>query len=278
MRPVLVHARLDFILYSMDQIINHAAKWCYMSGGKLRVPITIRAVVGRGWGQGAQHSQSLQALFAHIPGLKVVMPSTPYDAKGLLMASIRDDSPTIVIEYRWLYDHTGDVPEEPYTVPLGKAAVRRKGKDATIVATSYMVYESLRAAEILAREGIEVEIVDPRSLVPLDRDMICISVRKTGRLIVADTGWKNCGFSAEIAALASEDCFADLRAPVRRVCLADVPMPTSCALEKLAYPGPAEIVLAVREIVSGKSREKLLEEGHPSACDGLPEKQFHGPF
>jgi pyruvate/2-oxoglutarate/acetoin dehydrogenase E1 component len=278
MRPVLVHARCDFMLYSMDQIVNHAAKWRYMSGGRLKVPITIRAIVGRGWGQGAQHSQSLQAFFAHVPGLKVVMPSNAYDAKGLLMACIEDDSPTIVIEYRWLYDHKGEVPENPYTLPLGKADIKRKGKDVTIVAISYMVYESLRAARVLYEDGIDVEIVDPRSLSPLDKDAIYNSVKKTGRLVVADTSWESCGVAAEITALVADRCFNELRAPVKRVCMPDVPMPTSCALERLVYPGPGDISMAVKEVVSGKSRETLLKEGQGRFLDNMPEKEFHGPF
>ena len=278
MRPILVHARFDFILYSMDQIVNHAAKWCYLSGGRLRAPITIRAIIGRGWGQGAQHSQSLQAFFAHVPGLKVVMPATPYDAKGLLMACVRDDSPTLCVEHRWLFDQRGAVPEEPYIVPIGEATVRRRGRDVTIVATSYMVCEALRAAEALRKDGIEAEVIDLRSISPLDRDAIYNSVRKTGRLVVADTGWTTCGVAAEIVALASDRCFRDLKAPVKRVCMKDVPLPTSCALEKLAYPSPRDIALAVKEVVWGKSLDVLVREGHGSGIEDSVENQFRGPF
>src|SRR3989338_6070492 len=188
MRPVMVHARNDFMYYCMDQLCNHAAKWHHMFGGLMTVPITVRAIVGRGWGQGSQHSQSLQALFAHIPGLKVVMPSNAYDAKGLLMGSIEDNNPVVFIEFRRLYEETADVPEKPYTVPLGKAAVQREGKDITIVAFSYMVLEAAQAADSLEKIGIHCEIIDPRTLKPLDSETILNSVRKTGRLVVADTG------------------------------------------------------------------------------------------
>ena len=276
MRPVMTHQRLDFTLYAMDQLVNHAAKRCYTSGGIQSVPLTIRAVVGRGWGQGSQHSQSLQALFAHIPGLKVVMPATPYDAKGLLLASIRDNNPVIFIEYRRLYEEVGEVPEEPYTVPIGKGVVRCEGKDVTIVANSYMVLEAFRAREILKEIGIEVEIVEPRTLKPLDESVILQSVRKTGRLVVADTGWKSCGFAAEVSALVAEKEFSSLKAPIRRITLPDIPTPTSWVLEQVFYPGPREIVKAVCEVLSLK--EAL--EGTLSIRD-VPApslKQFVGPF
>ncbi|MBI5892285.1 MAG: alpha-ketoacid dehydrogenase subunit beta [Deltaproteobacteria bacterium] len=204
MKPVFVHMRVDFLPMCMDQIINHAAKWHYMFGGKVNVPLVIRSIIGRGWGSAAQHSQSLQALFAHIPGLKVVMPSTPYDAKGLLIASIEDGNPIIFIEHRWLYEQIGHVPEKIYTVPIGKGIVRKEGKDVTIAATSFMVYEAMKAAAVLEKDGINVEVVDLRTLKPLDEDIICESVKKTGRLIVADTGWKTCGIGAEVVATVAE--------------------------------------------------------------------------
>jgi pyruvate dehydrogenase E1 component beta subunit len=181
MRPVLVHPRLDFMYYAMDQIANHAANWYYMFGGQVSVPITIWGIINRGGEQAAQHSQALQAMFTHIPGLKVVMPSTPYDAKGLLVASIEDDNPVVYIDERWLYDFVGEVPEEIYTVPIGKGIVRREGEDVTIVATSYMVHEVMKAAENLEEEDIDVEVIDLRSLKPLDENLIFDSVKKTGR-------------------------------------------------------------------------------------------------
>lgn len=251
MRPVIIHPRMDFMYLAMDQICNHAAKWHYMFGGQVNIPVTIRAIINRGGEQAAQHSQSLQAMFMHVPGLKVVMPSTAYDAKGLLIAAIEDENPVIYIDDRWLYPHKGEVPEEMYRVPIGKGAIRRQGKDATVVATSYMVYESVRAAERLDREGIDVEVVDLRSLKPLDEELIYESVRKTGRLVVADAGWKTCGVAAEVAALVAGNVFRHLKAPVLRVTLPDTPAPSSSALEKAFYPEADSVVSAVRTTMKG---------------------------
>jgi pyruvate dehydrogenase E1 component beta subunit len=278
MRPVLVHARNDFLLLTMDQLVNHAAKWRYMSGGRLSVPITVRAIIGRGWGQAAQHSQSLQALFAHVPGLKVLMPSTPYDAKGLLIAAIEDDAPVLVLEHRWLYDQLGPVPEAPYRVPIGEAAVIRTGGDVTIVALSHMVVEARKAASVLEGEGIEAEVLDLRSLAPLDAPAILASVRKTGRLIVADHAWKTCGVAAEVAALAAEGALDALRAPVRRVVLPDTPTPCAAPLEKLYYPGATEIAAAARELCFGPRGVSGA-----AACQEAPvgreqQREFKGPF
>lgn len=274
MRPIMTHQRIDFTLYAMDQIANHAAKRSYSSGGIQRVPMTVRAIVGRGWGQGSQHSQSLQAIFAHIPGLKVVMPSSAYDAKGLLLASIQDNNPVIFIEHRKLYDELGEVPEDFYTVPLGQGIVRCTGKDVTVVAISFMVKESLRAAATLQSLGIETEIIDPRTLKPLDENIILKSVRKTGRLVVVDTGWKTCGLAAEVSALAAEHAFEFLKAPIRRITLPDIPTPSSYALEKHYYPGPLEIAHAICDVV-GKSRQsvkKLLPsiESEPTPSTSQP--------
>lgn len=275
MRPVLVHARNDFLLLTMDQLVNHAAKWRYMSGGQLTVPLTVRAIIGRGWGQAAQHSQSLQALLMHVPGLKVVMPSTPYDAKGLLIAAIADDAPVIVLEHRWLYDLSGDVPEAPYTVPLGRAVVTRPGTDLTIVAVSHMVVEAAKAADLLKAEGIKAELVDLRSLAPLDRETVLASVRKTGRLVIADHAWRTCGASAEIAALAAEEALDALKAPVRRVTLPDAPTPCAAPLEKRYYPGPAEIVAAARAVLTGP---RVRVDPRPTAEPREPVGEFLGPF
>lgn len=275
-RPVIVHARNDFLLLTMDQIVNHAAKWRYMTAGKLGVPLTIRAIIGRGWGQAAQHSQSLQALFAHIPGLKVVMPANAYDAKGLLIAAIEDNDPVVMIEHRWLYEHKTQVPSNYYTVPIGKGRIARKGKDVTIVAVSHMVFEAVQAAEALAKEGIEAEVVDIRTVRPLDEEIIVESARKTGRVIVADTAWKSFGISAEIAAVVQEKLFGRLKAPVARVCLPDVPTPCSPALEKIYYPGSAELQKAVKALLQGE----LVSTGEARDIAGKPESavKFHGPF
>ncbi|HJX13177.1 MAG TPA: pyruvate dehydrogenase complex E1 component subunit beta [Dehalococcoidales bacterium] len=249
MRPILMHSRMDFMFYAMDQIANQAANWYYMFGGQLSVPLTIWAIVNRGGEQAAQHSQSLQAMFTHIPGLKVVMPATPYDAKGLLLASIADDNPVIYIDDRWLYEKTGEVPEEMFTVPLGKGIVRKDGKDVTLVATSYLVTEAIKAAATLEKEGIDVELIDPRSLKPLDEDLLLKSVKKTGRLVIADGGWKTAGIGAELAALAVEKAFKYLKSPVGRVSLPDAPAPASPTLEKRYYPDADSIAASVREIL-----------------------------
>ena len=250
MRPVLMHPRMDFMYYAMDQIANHAANWYYMFGGQLSVPITIWGIINRGGEQAAQHSQALQAMFTHIPGLKVVLPSTPYDAKGLLIASIEDDNPVIYVDDRGLYDYEGDVPEEIYTVPIGKGIVRRKGSDVTVVATSYMVYEAMKAAENREKEGIDVEVLDLRSLKPLDENLIFDSVKKTGRLVIADGGWKTCGAGAEISArIAESNIFKQLKAPISRVSLPDTPAPASSVLENAYYPKSDDIILAVEQVI-----------------------------
>jgi pyruvate dehydrogenase E1 component beta subunit len=247
MRPVVVHPRMDFMFYAMDPIINEAANWYYMNGGKASVPVVIWGIINRGGEQAAQHSQALHATFAHIPGLKVVMPSTAYDAKGLLIAAIKDSNPVIFVDDRWLYSIEHEVPEEPYEVPLGKGVIRREGSDLTLVAASYMTNESLKAAQKLAQEGIDVELIDLRTVKPLDHALIFESVKKTGRLMIADGGWKTCGLAAEISALVCESIFEYLQAPVKRITLPDCPAPASATLEKAYYPTEATIVQAVRE-------------------------------
>ncbi len=235
MRPIFVHMRMDFLPMCMDQIINHASKWYYMTGGRTNVPLVIRSIIGKGWGSAAQHSQSLQALFMHIPGLKVVMPSTPYDVKGLMVSSIEDGNPVMFIEHRWLYEQIGYVPEELYTVPIGKGIVRRQGRDVTVVAVSNMVYEAMKAVQPLEAEGIDIEVIDLRTIKPLDEEIIIESLKKTGRLVIVDIGWKTCGVSAEIAAVVAEKAFRYLKAPVKRVALPDVPTPNSPVLEDAYY-------------------------------------------
>ncbi len=273
--PVIVHARNDFMLLAMDQIINHAAKWRYMTGGALGVSLTMRAIVGRGWGQAAQHSQSLQALFAHVPGLKVVMPSNAYDAKGLLIAAIQDKDPVLMIEHRWLFEHKADVPAFPYTVPIGRGKIVRQGKDATVVAVSHMVTEAMQAAGAMQKENTDIEVIDLRSVRPLDEDLIFQSVRKTGRLVVADTGWRSFGIAAEIAARVQEKCFGSLKAPVARVCLPDVPTPCSPALEKVYYPGSQDIQKVLKSLLTGRQDAAHAQD---SVCGAEPAPKFNGPF
>ena len=278
LRPLMTHQRVDFMLYAMDQLVNHAAKRCYASGGTQSVPMVIRAVVGRGWGQGAQHSQSLQALFAHVPGLKVIMPTTPYDAKGLLLGALADGNPVICLEYRSLYDQRGPVPSEPYTLPLGTGAVRRRGTEVTVVAVSAMVLDALQAAEEAGRAGISVEVLDLRTVKPWDQALVLSSVERTGRVVVADTGWACCGLSAEIAAVIAERAFPALKAPVRRVALPDAPTPTSAALEAAFYPGVPALVNAIWS---------AMERTRPGPADVAADAQagslagqpvFVGPF
>jgi acetoin:2,6-dichlorophenolindophenol oxidoreductase subunit beta len=249
MRPVVVHPRVDFMMYAMDPVINEAANWHYMFGGKSSVPVVIWGIINRGGEQAAQHSQSLHAFFAHVPGLKVVMPSTPYDAKGLMVAAIKDDNPVIYMDDRWLYNLEGEVPKETYSVPIGKGIIRREGNDVTLVATSYMVVESVKASEELETEGLEVEVIDLRSVKPLDETLLFDSIKKTGRLVIADGGWKTCGMAAEISALVSENVFDYLKTPITRVTLPDAPAPASCVLEKNYYPDFQTIVDAVKAVL-----------------------------
>lgn len=270
MKPVHVHIRSDFLYLAMDQIMNMAAKWRYMFGGQMNVPMVIRCVIGRSWGQGAQHSQSLQSLFMHVPGLKVLMPTTAYDAQGLLLAAIQDPNPVIIIEHRLLYDIPGHVPDPLASAPLGQALIRREGRDVTIVANSYMAVEALKAAEFLEAQGIDAEIVDPVSLVPLDRSTIVRSVRKTGKLLVVDTSWVTCGMSAEIAALAAEEAFDALQAPVRRLGMQPVPCPVSKPLENVFYPNARRIATEVFA---------MLGRPFPQHAEvGLLTSTFKGPF
>ncbi|HIE43591.1 MAG TPA: alpha-ketoacid dehydrogenase subunit beta [Candidatus Omnitrophica bacterium] len=248
MRPILIHPRMDFMYLAMDQIVNQAANWSYMFGGKVHVPLTIRGIINRGGEQAAQHSQALQAIFSHIPGLRVVMPATPYDAKGLLVASVKDNNPVIYTDDRWLYSVKGNVPEELFLVPIGKGAIRKRGEDVTLVGVSYTVYESLKAARELEREGISVEAIDLRTVKPLDKELLFESVRKTGRLVIADSGWRSFGVSAEVSATVSENLFEYLKSPPVRVTLPDTPAPSSSALEKLFYPTKDTIISAIEQL------------------------------
>jgi acetoin:2,6-dichlorophenolindophenol oxidoreductase subunit beta len=252
MRSVVVHPRMDFMFYAMDPIINEAANWYYMNGGKLSVPVVIWGIINRGGEQAAQHSQALHTVFSHIPGLKVVMPSTPYDAKGLMISAIKDDNPVVFIDDRWLHDIEDVVPEERYEVPIGIGDVKIEGKDVTLVAVSYMVQLSMEAAEDLAKDGIDVEVLDLRSIKPLDKPLLLESVYKTGRLVVADVGWKTYGMAAEIASIVFEEAFDYIKSPAVRVTLPDVPAPASCILEKAYYPTKREIIDAIRNVMNHK--------------------------
>jgi len=249
MRPIAEIMFGDLSALAMDQIANQAAKLTYMFGGQTKVPLVIRMPFGAGVNIAAHHSQSLEAWFMHVPGLKIAMPSTPYDAKGLLKTAIRDDNPVMFFEHKLLYSIKGPVPEEEYTVPLGVADVKRKGEDVTIVATLYMVNKSLAAAEELSKQGISVEVVDPRTLVPLDKQAIINSVKKTGRIVIVTEDCKTGGVSAEIAAVVAEEAIDYLDAPVKRVAEPDTPIPFSPPLERFVIPDEKKIIGAVKEVV-----------------------------
>lgn len=250
MRSVVVHPRMDFMLYAFDPIINQAANWSYMNGGKLSAPVVFWCIINRGGEQAAQHSQAIHALFAHIPGLKVIMPSTPFDAKGLMISAIKDDNPVVYIDDRWLHGTEADVPEGSYEIPIGKGDVKREGTDITLVAVSYMVKLALEAAKELDENGIDVEVVDPRTIKPLDKDIILESVSRTGRLAIADVGWKTFGIAAEISAMVNEEAFGKLKAPVCRISLPDLPAPASSPLENAYYP-TVESISSVIENICG---------------------------
>jgi pyruvate dehydrogenase E1 component beta subunit len=249
MRPIAEMMTFNFSILALDQIVNHAAKYRYMSGGQIRCPMVMRGPSGAAAQVAAQHSQAFESWYAHVPGLVVVMPSTPKDAKGLLKSAIRDDNPVIFMENEVLYNLKGEVPEEEYTIPLGQGDVKRVGKDVTIVGWSRSTQFALQAADLLAKEGVEAEVVDPRTLRPLDEDVIFDSVRKTNRCVVVEEGWRYAGFGAEVADRVQRECFDDLDAPVLRVTAADVPMPYSRMLEKAFLPQPEKVVEAVNRVL-----------------------------
>jgi pyruvate/2-oxoglutarate/acetoin dehydrogenase E1 component len=250
MRPVYFHNRPDFLLLAMDQLVNHAAKWSYMFGGAVNVPLVVWTCIGRGWGSAAQHSQALQGLFMHIPGLKLLMPSTCYDAKGLMLSAIADQNPVLIIDHRLNFNYKGIVPSDIYKVPIGKGIIRREGGDVTIVAVSHLVNDAYYAAQEAAEDGIEAEVIDPRTLRPLDEDIILNSLAKTGRLIIVDCGWKTGGITAEIGAMVAEKGFSYLKSPVKRLACPDLPTPAACSLEEAYYIGQKDIKKAILEITS----------------------------
>jgi len=251
--PILVHARHDFMFLALDQMINNAAKWQYTYAGTSSVPIVIRAIIGKGWGQGPTHSQNLQAVLAHFPGLIVATPSNAYDIKGITLEALNQKSPVIIIEHRSLYDLKMAVPKEPYRLVFGRARLSRQGRDVTVVATSSMVPEALRAAYILSEFGIELEVIDPVTIQPLDEQAIFNSVGKTGRLICADGDWLNCSFASEVAARVADRAFHDLKAPIKRVGWPDCPSGVSKTLEEAFHPTYRNIIKAALEILDKPS-------------------------
>ncbi|MBH30594.1 MAG: alpha-ketoacid dehydrogenase subunit beta [Candidatus Marinimicrobia bacterium] len=276
-RPILTHQRVEFSLLSIDQIVNQAAKWYYMNAGQQHVPIVIKMVIGRGWGQGSQHAQSLESWFGHIPGLKVVMPSNPYDAKGLLFSAIEDDNPVIFLEHRWLHNLVDEVPEQKYTIPIGEARVARKGKDLTIVAHSYMVLEALRSAEILADHDISIEVIDLRSIRPLDSKTILTSVSKTKRLIVVDNGWTTFGVSSEIISIVAENIFEKLLCKPIRIGIHDSPSPSSRSLANHTYPRANDIINKISKLISLDPNIVSIKPNPGTPLD-VPDPSFKGPF
>ena len=277
MRTIMTHQRLDFFLLAMDQLVNSAAKWHYMFGSQISVPITIRLIVGRGWGQGPTHSQNLQAWFAHVPGLKVVMPTTPADAKGLLLSSIFDPNPVVFLEHRWLHQSVGEVEKGDIRVPIGLAKIVRAGKDVTVVAASYLVVEALQAAKVLADEGIECEVIDLRTISPLDWDAVHNSVKKTRRLIVLDSGAQTGSVAGEIIArVAIKQHHVLVAAPIR-LAMPDVPEPTSFGLTKGFFVRGINIYQSVMAMFGKLETVKadVLVEQFPH---DVPGEWFKGPF
>jgi pyruvate/2-oxoglutarate/acetoin dehydrogenase E1 component len=273
LRPIHVHIRMDFLLLAMNQLINVAAKSRYMYGGKVSIPLVVRAMIGKSWGQGAQHSQGLYSFFMHVPGLKVVAPTTPYDAKGCLIEAIRDDNPVLYVEHRILHFQSGPVPLSPYTVEPGKARITALGRDITLVGISQMQSECLRAKVYLQEAGYQAEVIDPIWLSPLDIDTIAQSVAKTGRLLVVDNGWICCGAGAEIAAQVMEQLQGKRSFCIRRMGFAPATCPTAPNLERLYYPDGCTIAAAARDLIEGADTGWMPRE--------LPELQsfvFKGPF
>jgi pyruvate dehydrogenase E1 component beta subunit len=273
MRPIHVHIRMDFLMLAMNQLINIAAKSHYMYDGQVQVPIVVRSMIGKSWGQGAQHSQGLHAMFMHVPGLKVVAPSNAYDAKGCLIAAIRDNNPVIFVEHRLLYSTDAFVPEEPYAVELGKARVAVKGDDITVVGISNMMVECMRAHELLVDVGVNAEVIDPIWLVPLDIETIVQSVRRTGRLLVVDNAWTNCGASAEIVARVAEQI--DTPVQIRRMGYAPTTCPTTPVLEREFYPDPAKIAQAALAMVKPGAP---AWQPDPERAKLAYQAKFRGPF
>ncbi|MBI5576929.1 MAG: alpha-ketoacid dehydrogenase subunit beta [Deltaproteobacteria bacterium] len=276
-RPVMCHQRLDFFLLAVDQLVNNAAKWSYMFGGKKSVPITIRLIIGRGWGQGPQHSQSLQAWFAHIPGLKAVMPTTAYDAKGLLLSAIFDENPVIFLEHRWLHNIEGDVPAGDYRVPLDKAHLIASGADLTIVSLSYMTVEALHAMDSLREAGIGCDLIDLRSINPIDWDTIFRSVKKTGRILVLDTANETLSVAGEIVARVGMELFGALKCPPGRIALPDYPTPTSPALAEKYYPRAEHIAAKIGTMLGRPVDTEPIVKSRRNPHD-VPGDWFKGPF
>lgn len=276
LRPILVHHRVDFAVLSMEPIVNQAAKWHFMYGGKATAPLTIRMIIGRGWGQGPQHSQSLQAWFAHIPGLQVLMPVTPNDAHGHLQYSVRGNRPTLILEHRWLYEITGPVGES--NIEIEPVSVLAEGSDVSIVATSYMALEALEARSMLNRHGISAQVIALKRISPLPREELRRHIRKTGRLLVVDNGHTAFGVAAEVVASISEQIPTVLSDSPRRLCLPDVPTPTAPSLTKDYYPRAEQITQTVLDMLSKRFEQGLILEVLDETPHDVPSRTFRGPY
>ncbi len=277
MKPIVTHQRADFFLLALDQLLNNAAKWHYMFDGKMTTPIVIRLIIGRGWGQGPQHSQNLAATLSHFPGLKVIAPATSSDMKGLLLAAINDPNPVVILEHRWLYNNFGSVDKSYYELPIGKAHTVREGTDVTIVSYSYGVIEAIRAADELKQQGIAAEVIDLRSIKPLDIESISKSLMKTKRLVVFDLDWKCASISSEILSSIFEMGCHNLEAPPERITLPDSYVPTSWYLANDYYPTKFDIIRAVKKMFGLKIKDQDYPKD-PSKPLDVPDKEFTGPF
>jgi pyruvate/2-oxoglutarate/acetoin dehydrogenase E1 component len=273
-KPIISHQRVEFSLLSLDQIINQAAKWFYMSGGKASLPIVIRLIIGRGWGQGPQHSQSLEVLFSHIPGLKVVCPSSPSDAKGLLISSIEDKNPVIFYEHRWLHFLKGEVSKNIYRKTIGKSEYLQKGRDLTIISFSYAIIECLKANEILKKNKIRADIIDLKTLRPLDYKKIILSAKKTKKVLIVDNGWTKYGIGSEISSLISENI--NVKIKVKRIGIQDSPIPSTISLAKFSYPNTINIITEVQKLIKKKIKFKNYRD--KNLKPDQPDSSFLGPF
>jgi len=273
-KPIIVHQRVEFSLLSIDQIINQASKWHYMSGGKANVPLVIRLIIGRGWGQGPQHSQSLEVLFSHIPGLKVICPSSPSDAKGLLLSSIEDKNPVIFYEHRWLHLIKGHVDKKYYTLPLGKSKYLQKGNDLTIISYSYAMIECLKINKILKKNKINAEIIDLQSLRPLEEEKIISSSKKTKKVLIVDNGWKKYGVGSEISSIISEKIKTKIK--IERMGILDSPIPSTISLAQYSYPTTETILKRIEKLLQKKMKMPYIRNKNYKADQ--PEKSFLGPF
>ncbi len=282
-RPIMVHQRVDFALLAVEQLLNNAAKTHFVTNGVHKVPLTVRMIIGRGWGQGPEHSQVFDSVFAHAPGLKVVMPSTPYEAKGMMVAAVRDDNPVIVLEHRWMHYAEGDVPEALYETPLTGPARVRSGDEVTVVASSFALLEAIEAADHMAAAGVGCDLFDLRVVRPLDLTSIIASVRRTGRLVIIDTGWKLFGVGAEIAAQVTEACFDQLKCAPVRLGLPDQPTPSSRGLARSFYPNGQILAETVAKMIPDAAHRlaepiKALEALRLRVPVDVPNPAFRGPF